>query len=124
VAALVEQGVDRLPRDGLLWTGDRGQHLAYSTFSGRWHKAVRAAKEKGLLPVEKHPTPHDLRHSHAALLISHGHSLTYVQRRLGHESIQTTSDTYGHLLPEADDNAMATIEAALPGERPRLRSVG
>jgi integrase len=123
-AALAEQGVERRPADALLWTGDNGERLAYSTFSTRWHKAVRLAKEEGLLPPEKHPTPHDLRHSHAALLISHGHSLTYVQRRLGHESIKTTSDIYGHLLPEADDNAMVTIEASLPDERPKLRSVG
>jgi integrase len=123
-AALTEQGVERLPAEALLWTGGKGGQFAYGTFSGRWHKAVRLAKEKSLLPPEKHPTPHDLRHSHAALLISHGHSLTYVQRRLGHESIKTTSDTYGHLLPVADEKAMATIEAALPGERPRLRSVG
>lgn len=121
VAALVELGVTRKPREQLLFTGGDGKSkLAYSTFSARWWKAVRLAQERGL---EKTPTPHDLRHSHAAALISAGHPLTYVQRRLGHASIQITSDTYGHLLPEADADAMDTIETSFTGQRPALRDV-
>jgi integrase len=121
VAALVELGVGRKPREQLLFTGGDGKSkLAYSTFSARWWRAVRLAQERGL---EKAPTPHDLRHSHAAALISAGHPLTYVQRRLGHASIQITSDTYGHLLPEADADAMDTIETSFTGQRPALRDV-
>ncbi|MCM2390214.1 tyrosine-type recombinase/integrase [Streptomyces albipurpureus] len=123
MAALVELGLGTLDESTLFWTGDKGQRLHASTFNDRWHRAVRRAKAAGLLSAERAPTPHDLRHSHAAALISAGHGLTYVQRRLGHESIKTTSDLYGHLLPEADDDAMETIEATLSGERPRLRAV-
>lgn len=120
LSALVEMGLGALGRDELFFTGEKGQRLHCSTFGDRWARAVKAAQAAGL---DKEPTPHDLRHSHAAALISEGHSLTYVQRRLGHESIQTTSDLYGHLLPEADDDAMETIEAALGGGRPRLRAL-
>ncbi|MEO3976276.1 site-specific integrase [Streptomyces sp. CAU 1734] len=120
--ALEELGIDRIGDDGLFWTGATGQRLHTSTFNDRWHRAVRAAKKAGLLPDHKAPTPHDLRHSHAAALISAGHPLTYIQRRLGHESIKTTSDLYGHLLPEVDDDAMETIETALSGQRLSLRS--
>ncbi|MGW2071364.1 tyrosine-type recombinase/integrase [Streptomyces sp. NPDC001953] len=116
VAAVEELGGRRLEHDQLFFTGDRQQRLSYSTFDGRWKRAVRLAREHGLVPPQKRPTPHDLRHSHAAVLISEGRSLTYVQRRLGHESIKTTSDTYGHLLPQADDDAMETIERALSHE--------
>ncbi|MFC8276235.1 tyrosine-type recombinase/integrase [Streptomyces sp. NPDC057271] len=124
VEALEElRRVEQLEDDGLFFTGDEGQRLHYSTFGDRWQRAVRKAKKAGVLPVYKNPTPHDLRHSHAAALISAGHPLTYVQRRLGHESIKTTSDLYGHLLPEADDDAMETIESALAGSRTKLRSV-
>ncbi|WP_008411412.1 tyrosine-type recombinase/integrase [Streptomyces sp. SM8] len=112
-AAVEELGGKSEPADRLYFTGEAGRRLHYSTFHDRWQRAVRLAKAEGLLPQEKKPTPHDLRHSHAAALISAGHSLTYVQRRLGHESIKTTSDTYGHLLPEADDAAMETIERSL-----------
>lgn len=122
VAALVEAGATKKRRDALLFTGaDGASRLAYSTFSQRWHKAVTLAQERGLL--DKYPTPHDLRHSHAAALISAGQPLTAVQRRLGHESIQTTSDRYGHLLPELEADGLAAIETALAGERPALRVV-
>ncbi|WP_243740739.1 site-specific integrase [Streptomyces sp. 8K308] len=107
------RGVRRLGPHDLIHHNGRGERLPYSTFYDRWEAAVRRAHELGLLPEHKHPTIHDLRHSHAAALISKGHSLTYVQRRLGHESIKTTSDLYGHLLPEADDEAMATVSEML-----------
>ena len=42
---------------------------------------------------------HDLRHSHAAALIEMNVSPKLLQDRLGHERIQTTLDTYGHLYP-------------------------
>ncbi len=40
---------------------------------------------------------HDLRHSHASLLINMGVSPLLIQERLGHEDIQTTLGTYSHL---------------------------
>ena len=36
---------------------------------------------------------HTLRHTFASLLISHGESIKYVSRQLGHASIQITADT-------------------------------
>ena len=43
---------------------------------------------------------HDLRHSHASLLISQLDATPLlVAQRLGHEKIQTTLDTYSHLFP-------------------------
>lgn len=60
-----------------------------------WHPAVEAAK------IDGRPGLHDLRHSHASALIKHGIPLPVIQRRLGHESIKTTVDTYGHLSRES-----------------------
>jgi integrase len=114
-ADLTAHGVHSLPSSALIFPGPNGGRMIYSTFYDRWMLAVREAKKRGLLPDFKNPTLHDLRHSHAAALLSAGHSLTYVQRRLGHESITTTSDRYGHLLPEADDAAMETIDRSLGG---------
>ena len=41
---------------------------------------------------------HALRHSHASLLISMGENPLLIKERLGHEKIQTTLGTYGHLI--------------------------
>lgn len=45
---------------------------------------------------------HDLRHSHASLLISRGWRPEQIKDRLGHGSIRTTIDTYGHLYDDHD----------------------
>jgi integrase len=47
------------------------------------------------------PRIHDVRHTHASWLLANGTPIHVVQARLGHESIQTTVDTYSHLLPDA-----------------------
>lgn len=59
-----------------------------------WHPAVERAQESGL---SKRPRIHDLRHTCASWLIQSGRPLPAVQAQLGHESIKTTSDIYGHL---------------------------
>ena len=45
---------------------------------------------------------HDLRHSHASLLINQGEDYLVVKERLGHASITTTIDTYSHLCTLAN----------------------
>ena len=49
---------------------------------------------------------HDLRHTNVALRLAEGQNIKYIQRQLGHSSIQTTLDCYGHLL--SDDNQEQT----------------
>lgn len=46
---------------------------------------------------------HDLRHSHASLLIELGFTPLLISERLGHEKVQTTLDTYSHLYPNKGD---------------------
>lgn len=87
------------PREELLFTNGGGRRdnrpITIGTFRKRvWNPAVTAAK------LQRRPRIHDLRHTHASWLIAKGVGLTVIQRRLGHESIKTTSDTYGHLLPD------------------------
>lgn len=60
--------------------------------------------------LTKRPTIKSLRHSHASALIAAGVPLPMVQRRLGHESIQTTVNTYTHLLPELDFQVTAELQ--------------
>lgn len=42
---------------------------------------------------------HDIRHSHASLLVEMGFSPLLIAERLGHEKVQTTMETYSHLYP-------------------------
>lgn len=52
---------------------------------------------------------HDLRHSHATLLLQQGVNPKLVQERLGHSTINLTLDTYSHVLPNMQDQVAARI---------------
>ncbi len=53
---------------------------------------------------------HDLRHTYASLLIQQGESLAYIRDQLGHHSIQITVDTYGHLVPGGNRQAVDKLD--------------
>lgn len=57
---------------------------------------------------------HDLRHSHAALLIHLGCPVLLVSERLGHEDIQTTLRTYGHLYPSTASDTIKKLDSLMP----------
>lgn len=59
------------------------------------HEMEKACKASGVKKIRVH----DVRHSHASLLIELGFSPLLIAERLGHEKIQTTLDTYSHLYP-------------------------
>ena len=61
---------------------------------------------------------HDLRHTFASLLISQGESLAYVRDQLGHSSIQITVDTYGHLVPGSNRQAVDRLDDLQPAATP------
>lgn len=55
-------------------------------------------------------TIHGLRHMHASILLQSGTDIFEVSRRLGHSSITTTSDIYGHLTPGTTGTAAANLD--------------
>jgi integrase len=57
-----------------------------------------------------HLTVHSLRHTFASLLLQQGESPAYVQRQLGHASIQLTVDTYGRWLPAGNKAAVNRLD--------------
>ncbi|TMR23681.1 hypothetical protein ETD86_07555 [Nonomuraea turkmeniaca] len=63
----------------------------------------------GLLPDT---TLHDLRHGFASTALAEGVPISEVSRWLGHESITTTVDLYGHLVPEASARAREALDKA------------
>ncbi|HHW4764684.1 site-specific integrase [Staphylococcus aureus] len=46
-------------------------------------------------------TIHAIRHTVASILIRHGYSIYFIAKRLGHKSVKTTYEIYGHLLEES-----------------------
>jgi len=53
---------------------------------------------------------HDLRHTHASLLLQAGEHAKVVSERLGHSSVAFTLDTYGHLMPGMEEAAAAKLD--------------
>ncbi|RGD73143.1 hypothetical protein DXC78_11720 [Faecalicoccus pleomorphus] len=51
-----------------------------------------------------------LRHSHASNLICSGCNIVAVSKRLGHENVEITLETYTHLIPKKEDEAMCIVE--------------
>ena len=107
VAAL-EQAMQGVAREYVFVT-EAGFPIRRNNFRTRiWNPALAAAG------VNTSFRFHDLRHTHVALLIASGAPVKAVQERLGHTSIVTTMDRYGHLLPGVDETVVAGLEAQLP----------
>lgn len=89
---------------GLFFTAQGGGPIRRTNFRRRiWKPAVEAS-------VGEPCTFHDLRHSHAAILIAQGEHPKVIQSRLGHASIKTTLDTYGHLFDGLDEAAADRLD--------------
>lgn len=90
---------------GLVFTAQMGGPIRRTNFRRRiWKPAVAAS-------VGEPCTFHDLRHTHAAILIAQGEHPKVIQERLGRASIKTTLDTYGHLFDGLDEAAADRLEA-------------
>lgn len=76
--------------------------LSYSGIPTSKHTLPRALEKLAGLAGVHRIKIHALRHSHASLLISMGENPLIIKDRLGHEKIQTTLGTYGHLYPNSN----------------------
>jgi integrase len=72
-------------------------------------RALTAWRRAGLDPIGLH----ECRHTFASLLIAAGVNAKAITAYLGHASIQTTFDLYGHLMPGNEDEAVALVDAYL-----------
>src|SRR5712691_6332825 len=75
--------------------------------SARWHGVCR---RRGLPPVRFH----DLRHAHATLMLLKGVHPKVVSERLGHASVGITLDTYSHVLPTMQAEAVRAFDELFP----------
>ncbi len=83
-----------------------GSPMYPNTVSRRFAEIVRRA---GIPPVRLH----DLRHTHATLMLKQGVHPKIVSERLGHASITITLDTYSHVLPGLQEAAALKFEEGL-----------
>ena len=74
-------------------------------------RVMREILKNASLPL--HFTPHCLRHTYASLMLQQGESIVYVQRQLGHASIQLTVDTYGKWLPMGNKAAVDRLDVEI-----------
>lgn len=94
--------------DELVFTTSTGQPVRHRNFYTRcWVPTVTR-----LELVDPRPSIHDLRHAHAAILVSRGVPLTAVKERLGHESIDTTDRLYAFLMPSVDAQVIGALDEA------------
>ncbi|MFI9554435.1 tyrosine-type recombinase/integrase [Nonomuraea endophytica] len=106
-AALKEHVALYDPLDVVFRTALRHNLIRRDYFNANiWKPAVKAA---GLM---SDTTFHDLRHTFASTALASGVPISEVSRWLGHESITTTVDLYGHLVPEASSRAREALDKA------------
>ncbi|MGD2043543.1 MAG: site-specific integrase [Acidimicrobiia bacterium] len=99
-------GVYGTGEQGLILGSANGTYLRRSNFRRRvWVPAVHLA---GVGPLRFH----DLRHSHAALLIAQGEHPKLIADRMGHASATITMSIYAHLFPGLDEEAAERMDRA------------
>jgi integrase len=72
-------------------------------------KFLPALKRAGIRKIRFH----DLRHTNVALRIEQGQNIKYIQNQLGHASIQTTLDRYGHLINDVNTEQAKKLDRVL-----------
>jgi integrase len=99
--------------DSLVFSDLEGAHLHPERFS-RTFKAAQAKCRKALgdgAPPEIRC--HDLRHTHATLLLADREPIKTVSERLGHASVTITLTVYGHVMPGDQRRAAARFAALI-----------
>jgi len=82
------------PVNGLVFADENGDLLHPDGWTHDWGSDFR-----NRFPAIAGTTPHDLRHTHASLLLRDGASIVEVADRLGHSTPATTLNRYAHTLP-------------------------
>jgi integrase len=88
----------------LVIDGGNGRPVNPDTLSSGWY---RFARRRGL----PHIRFHDLRHAHATLMLLQGVHPKVVSERLGHASVGITLDTYSHVLPTMQAEAVRAFDS-------------
>jgi len=108
---------------------DADESLFPVTKSYLSHEMIRGCKNTGVKKIRIH----DIRHSHASLLINQGCDALMLADRLGHEKVSTTLNTYSHLFPHKQQELVHSLESLQatdsptpepPSDNPLLEAAG
>lgn len=108
---------------------DADERLFPVTKSYLSHEMIRGCKNTGVKKIRIH----DIRHSHASLLINQGCDALMLADRLGHDKVSTTLNTYSHLFPHKQQELVHSLESLQatdsptpepPSDNPLLEAAG
>lgn len=108
---------------------DADERLFPVTKSYLSHEMIRGCKNTGVKKIRIH----DIKHSHASLLINQGCDALMLADRLGHEKVSTTLNTYSHLFPHKQQELVHSLESLQatdsptpepPSDNPLLEAAG
>ncbi len=105
--------------DDLVFCYPDGSPLPPNSVTKAFHKL---AKSVGIPNMRLH----DLRHTHATLMLKQGVHPKVVSERLGHSSVAITLDIYSHVLPGVQAAAAQRFDEGLQRTRqePSAEKVG
>jgi integrase len=101
-------------KTGLVFRTSNGTPLRPSNITRRSFRTAlqdaESVRAKAKLPAIGPLRWHDLRHTFGSIKLEQGENPYYVQRQMGHSSIQITFDVYGHLLETRKPEAAAKTD--------------
>lgn len=102
--------------DALIFSTPLGGHLHPERFSRSFTDKVAQCRRKlGAAAAPPAIHLHDLRHTHASLLLAAGEQIKVVSERLGHASVAITHEIYEHVMPGRQAEAAARFAAIVDG---------
>ena len=84
----------------------KNERLFHFTKSHMEHCMAAGIERSGVKRIRLH----DLRHSHASMLVDMGVAPLEIAERLGHEKVETTLNTYSHLYPSTQSKLAGLLD--------------
>jgi integrase len=123
---LLHRFKDQLPICNVEYN-EKSREVVHLVFPNKYGKPMDGANLKHRIfykIIQKAGIPHfrfhDIRHTFASLLLQQGAPLHYVKEQMGHASIQTTVDIYGHIIPGSNRDAVNSLDDMAAGEQDPL----
>lgn len=91
---------------GLVFCTELGRPIKPSNIARNYDRIITAAGVRRI-------RIHDLRHTHASLLLQAGVPVKVVSERLGHARVSITLDIYAHVLPDMQDHAVEAFSSII-----------